>query len=381
MTTTPLSTTDFAVIGGGIAGASVACELAADSSVLLLEMESAPGYHTTGRSAAVFAPCYGPQSIRDLTRASESFFRAPPEGFADVSLFSPRPILMIAREDQREALDKLTEAVAAETVVRRLTGSALSRVQPLLRKGYATDGMLDELGQDIEVNALLQGYLRQFKARGGSVRAGAIVTSLNWDGTAWRIETTKGEVRATVIINAAGAWADEISAHAGAEAIGLIPKRRTAMIIADHATIKTAHLPITIDVDEEFYLKPDAGRLLISPADETPSVPCDAQPEELDIAIGADRIMTAFDLTIRRIESSWAGLRNFAPDGAPVVGYSDVKPGFFWLAGQGGYGIQSAPAMAQFAAAAARERPLPGYIAETGFDPQSVRPGRARIAA
>ena len=374
-------TTDFAVIGAGIAGTSVACELAAGASGVLLEMESTPGYHTTGRSAAVFAPCYGPQPIRDLTRASEAFFRAPPKGFADVPLFSPRPILMIARKDQRATLDTLTDSVATETVVRRLSGSDLTEVQPLLRDGYASDGMLDELGQDIEVNALHQGYLRQFKARGGKVMTAAGVTALEWDGNAWRIGTSKGEVRAAVIINAAGAWADDIGALAGAEQIGLVPKRRTAIMIANHATIKTAHLPITIDVDEEFYLKPDAGRLLISPADTTPSAPCDAQPEEMDIAIGADRIMTAFDLDIRRIENSWAGLRSFVADGAPVVGYAQGTPGFFWLAGQGGYGIQSAPAMARFAAAAALGRPVPDALAETGFDPDSVSPARLKRAS
>lgn len=381
MTAVPLGTADFAVIGGGIAGASVASELAAHGSVVLLEMESAPGYHTTGRSAAVFAPCYGPQPIRDLTRASEAFFRAPPEGFASVPLFSPRPILMIAREDQHAALEALIAAVETETAVRRLSGDALAEVQPLLRPGYASEAMLDEAGQDIEVNALHQGFLRRFKARGGTVLTGAEVTALEREGAGWRIGTARGELTAGVVINAAGAWADRVGALAGAERIGLVPKRRTAAMIADHATIDTARLPITIDAEEQFYLKPDAGRLLISPADETPSEPCDAWPEEMDIAICADRIMTAFDIEIRRIETSWAGLRNFVADGSPVVGYSEVQPGFFWLAGQGGYGIQSSPAMAQFAASAVLGQALPAHVADAGLDPARLRPARLGVAA
>lgn len=381
MSSTPLIQADIIVIGAGIAGASVAAELATEARVLLLEAESQPGYHTTGRSAAVFAPCYGPAPIRHLTRASEAFFQSPPDGFAAAPLFAPRPILMIARADQTAALDTLTEAVSSETTVRRLKAADLHQVQPLLRQDYATDGMLDELGQDIDVHGLHQGYLRQFKARGGTLLTGAEVTEIARDGTDWRVLTKAGSCSAQVVVNAAGAWAGEVGALAGAEQIGLTPKRRTAMIVADHPTIATSELPITIDVDETFYLKPDAGRLLISPADETPSAPCDAQPEELDIAICADRIMTAFDLDIRRIENSWAGLRSFVPDGAPVVGYSETRPGFFWLAGQGGYGIQSAPGLAKYAASAVLRRDVPSQVLDTGFDPESVRPGRLRVAA
>ena len=374
-------TADIVVIGGGIAGMSVAAELAADAHVLLLEMESQPGYHTTGRSAAVFAPSYGPTPVRQLTRASEAFFRAPPEGFTDTSLFSPRPVLMIARDDQLEALDSLIGAVASLSSVERLSADQVLECQPLLRPGYASAGMLDRLAQDIDVNALHQGYLRQFRKEGGHVATGAEVTAMEHDGTVWRITTKQGEFRAPVVVNAAGAWADVMGRIAGAGTIGLVPKRRTAMMIADHPTIRTAALPITIDVDEQFYLKPDSGRLLISPADETPSDPCDAQPDELDIAIGADRIMTAFDLTIRRIESSWAGLRSFVTDKAPVVGFSDKVPGFFWLAGQGGYGIQSAPALAAFAAARILNRqPAEGLMA-TGFDPATLFPERLKVAA
>ena len=381
MQTPPPETADILVIGGGIAGASVAAELAASARVILLERESQTGYHTTGRSAAVFAPCYGPTPIRQLTVASEPFFREPPEGFTSNPLFSPRPVLMIARDDQRAALDRLTEDVASQTEVERLDGEALAACQPLLRPGYASAGMMDRQGQDIDVHALHSGYLRMLRGRGGRVVTNAEVTGLAHDGTDWRVETRGGDFRAPLVINASGAWADVIGAMAGAGEIGLVPKRRTAMTIADHPTVRTAGLPITIDVDEEFYLKPDAGRLLISPADATPSEPCDAQPDEMDIAIGADRIMTAFDLTIRRIESSWAGLRSFVADKAPVAGFSDRVPGFFWLAGQGGYGIQSAPALAAFAANSVLGLPPSERLLATGFDPASLSPERLRSAA
>ena len=376
-----LGTADIVVIGAGIAGASVAAELAPHASVILLERESLPGYHSTGRSAAVFAPSYGPTPIRDLTRASRGFYENPPEGFTDASLFHPRPIMMIARDDQHASLDALIESVGQKTEVERLVGDRLTEMQPLLRPGYASAAMLDMMGQDIDVNALHQGYLRAFKAAGRTLVVKADVTGMAKSGEDWVVETTQGEVRAPVVVNAAGAWADEIGSMAGAEHIGLTPKRRTALTVADHATIETTLLPITIDIDENFYLKPDAGRLLISPADETPVAPCDVQPEELDIAICVDRIMTAFDLDIRRIDSKWAGLRSFVADGAPVVGYSTTAPGFFWLAGQGGYGIQSAPGMSQFAASAILRRDLPGFIADEGFAPESVRPDRLKEAA
>lgn len=381
MDSTERSATEILVIGAGIAGASVAAELAAHVPVVLLERESQPGYHSTGRSAAVFAPSYGPKPIRDITRASKHFLENPPEGFTAAPLFSPRTIMMIGREDQRPAIDALTAEVGTQTEVKRLRGAELREWQPLLRDGYASDAMLDLAGQDIDVHALHQGFLRLFKSRGGRVVTGAEVTAMERDGKGWRVDTPQGSFEAPVVVNAAGAWAGVVGDLAGAEDIGLTPKRRTAATIADTASFDTTHLPITIDVDEDFYLKPDAGRLLISPADETPCAPHDVQPEELDIAICADRIMTAFDVQIRRIESKWAGLRSFVPDKAPVAGFSGKVPGFYWLAGQGGYGIQSSPGMAQFAASAILGQPLPSYIADEGFDPAAVAPQRLRAAA
>lgn len=369
------------VIGAGIAGASVAAELAANLDVVLVEMESMPGYHTTGRSAAVFAPSYGPAAVRALTRASRSFLESPPEGFAAAPLMSPREILMIARPDQRDSLDGLMAMASAETEIELLDADGLYEHQALLRPGYAAAGMLDKGGQDIDVATLHQGYLRKFKASGGQLITDAAVSGLSRQGDGWIVETTKGRILAGVVINAAGAWADQIGQLAGAETVGLVPKRRTAMMIAEPSGFTQRDAPITIDIDEQFYLKPDAGRLLISPADETPTEPQDAQPDEMDVAICADRIMTAFALDIRRIENKWAGLRSFVRDKEPVIGYSAVAPGFFWMAGQGGYGIQSAPAAAKLAAALVQGQPVPSHIRDEGFDAANVAPDRKGLAS
>lgn len=372
---------DAIVIGAGIAGASVAAGLSQTMQTVLVEMEAQPGYHTTGRSAAVFAPSYGPQSVRALTRASRNFLGTPPDGFAENPLLTPREILMLAREDQLEALDGLIEMASCETSVERLVPEALRARQPLLRSGYAAAGMLDKDGQDIDVAALHQGFLRVFKARGGQLLNNAPVQALERIGNDWEVHTKIGTLTAPLVINAAGAWAEEIGQLAGAERIGLVPKQRTAMVVAEPEGFTRRDAPITIDVEEQFYLKPDAGRLLISPADETPSVPCDAQPEEIDIAICADRIMTAFDLDIRRIDNKWAGLRSFVADKEPVIGYSQVTPGFFWMAGQGGYGIQSAPAAAELATALVRGTPLPTHILDQGLDLRRIAPDRMACAA
>lgn len=373
--------TDVIVIGAGIAGASVAATLALTKSVTLLEMETQPGYHTTGRSAAVFAPSYGPPGVRALTRVSRAFYEAPPQGFTDAPLFSPRKILMIARADQADSLAALIDGVVSKTAVEQLDEAGMRAHQPLLRPGYAAGGMLDRGGQDIDVAALHQGYLRQLKARGSRIVTAAPVEGLERQGDHWLVTTPKGVFRAPVVVNAAGAWADQLGALAGAEHIGLTPKRRTALIVDEPSGFAARDAPITIDVDEKFYLKPDAGRLLISPADETPVAPCDAQPDEMDVAICADRIMTAFDLDIRRINNKWAGLRSFVTDKEPVIGFSNVVPGFFWMAGQGGYGIQSAPGAASLAAALISADPVPEALLAEGFDPAQVAPMRMGIAA
>ncbi len=367
---------DIAVIGGGMAGASVAAELAPHARVVLIERESQPGYHTTGRSAAIAVPTYGPAPIRALTRASDAFFHNPPAGFSDHPLFSPRHIVMVAREDQIAGLDALVEEVGDRASLQRLDAAELKAACPLLRDGYGAAGLLDTTGNDIDVASLHQGYLRGLKAAGGEVRTRTEVAGLMRDGDSWRVETSTGPIHAHIVVNAAGAWAGVVGAMAGAEDIGLIPKRRTATVIAAPDGTEVHALPMTIDIDEQFYLKPDAGRLLISPADETPDVPGDVQPEELDVAICVDRIETAFEIQVRRIENKWAGLRSFVADKSPVAGFSDRTPGFYWLAGQGGYGIQSAPALARFAAAQVLGRDVPADILDEGLEVSDLAPAR-----
>lgn len=370
------STYDFIVIGAGIAGASVAAELQREASVLVLEMEPRPGYHTTGRSAAVFAEAYGPPPIRALTRASYDFFMNPPDGFAQSPLLAERGALFVATASQLPALEDMYRELSAEQPVELLDAAAVRALNPLVRDGYAAGGLFDPRSMDIDVNALHQGYLRAFRAAGGTLATNAKVVGLSRADGRWRVDAGGKRYAAPVVINAAGAWAEELGRMAGAIATGLTPKRRTALIVAAPPGFDCARWPLTIDAEEQFYLKPDAGRLLVSPANEDPELPCDAQPDEMDIALCIDRIETAFDIAIRRIEHKWAGLRSFVADKAPACGFDSQAEGFFWLAGQGGYGIQSAPALSRAAAALAVGRPVPADILAQGLDLATISPRR-----
>ncbi len=367
---------DFLVIGAGMAGASVAAELAPHGSVLLLEAESQPGYHTTGRSAALFAPTYGPPAIRALTRASSGFYNAPPPGFAEHPLLQPRGALMMAREDQLDTLEALITEMSAEGDVIRMTPAQMRERVPILRDAYAAGGMLDDSSQDIDVHSLHQGYLGAMRRHGGRLQTDTGVTNLQYGNSKWSVECEKAAFTADIVINAAGAWAGRLGTMAGAIDIGLVPKRRTAVTVAAPEGRDIHDWPAVVDIDEQFYIKPDAGKLLLSPADETPSEPTDAQPEEIDIAICVDRVQSAFDLPVRRLESKWAGLRSFVADKNPVCGFDPGLSGFFWLAGQGGYGIQSAPALSRTAAALVRGQAVPEDVLGEGLDLASIAPGR-----
>ena len=375
---TVTGTYDFVVIGAGIAGASVAAELGDGASVLVLEGESQPGYHATGRSAAMYVPAYGPPAIRALTRAAGPFFHAPPQGFTEAPLLSRRDILMVAREDQRESTLAFMADAGDGADLEPVGGERVAAMQPLLRRGYATHGVIDRSGSEIDVNALHRGFLRLLKSRGGVVATNRPVSALRRDAGAgvWVITAGADEVRAPVIVNAAGAWAEQIGRMAGAEPIGLVPKRRTALMLAPPRDVDAGRLPMTIDMDEAFYLKPENGQILVSPANEDPMPPCDVQPEELDIAICLDRIERAFDMPITRPRSKWAGLRSFVADKTPVAGFSDAVDGFFWLAGQGGYGIQTSPSLARAAAGLAKGQGLPTDITDGGVTADMLAPSR-----
>ncbi len=367
---------DVIVIGAGMAGASVAALLAERRRVLLLEAEERVGYHATGRSAALFSEIYGNRSIRALTRGSRDFLRAPPEGFTDVPLIRPRASLFIATDRQLETLNGFAALPDVAPATRALSASEALALCPVLREDCLAAALLEPDSADLDVNALHQGYLRWFRARGGDLRAASPVLGLSRGAGGWRVRTGAEEHAAPVIVNAAGAWADELAGLAGVAPLGLTPLRRTAALVDPPAGVAVDAWPMVIDIAEAFYFKPDAGRLLISPADETPAAPGDAQPEDWDVALAVERIESATTLRIDRLRHRWAGLRTFAADRSPVVGFCAGAPGFFWLAGQGGYGIQTAPAMARAAAALIRGEPLPEDLRALGLAAADVSPAR-----
>ena len=371
---------DVIVIGAGIAGVGIAAHLGPHLRVMVLEQEAQPGYHTTGRSAAVFSESYGGTTVRLLSRGSRDFLMQPPAGFAHDPLLVPRGFLFVAREDQRESLEALaTQPDMRSTAIRMSPREACARM-PLLRPGYVADALLDEGASDIDVHALHQGYAAMLRHNGGKLLCNARVTAIEKQRGSWCITSQAGRFEAPLVVNAAGAWADELASLAGVARIGLQPLRRTAALVDVPPCEGMAHWPLTIDIDEEFYFKPDAGRLLISPGDETPSPPCDAVPDEMDLAIAVDRIERATTLDVRRMHSRWAGLRSFVADRTPVAGFAADAPGFFWLAGQGGYGIQTAPALSRFAAAQLLGRPMPADLMDLGLTAKSLSAGRLQCA-
>jgi D-arginine dehydrogenase len=370
---TDILTTDIVIIGAGIAGASAAFELAATHRVVLLEREAQPGMHSTGRSAAIFSEIYGNATVRGLSRASRRFLFDPPQGFASAPLVSPRATLFIAPKDQVAALHAMREDADVRKGTEEISRpDALKRV-PILRPEFVAEALFEPGASDIDVNGLHQSFLRGFKARGGTLVCGVNIQALE---PAWRVRTFTQTFQAPVIVNATGAWAGEVARLAGAALLTIEPKRRTVVLLDAPKEHDTRQWPLVIDADETFYFKPDAGRLLLTPADETPSPPCDAQPDEFDMALAVDRFETATTMKVARIAHKWAGLRTFAPDRTPIVGFDSKAKGFFWLAGQGGYGMQTSSAMARTAAALIRGNDLPRDIKDEGVTAQALSPAR-----
>lgn len=347
---------DIAIVGAGMAGASLAAELAGHASVLLIEAEERPGYHSTGRSAAFWSETYGGPRVQPLTSASGRFLAAPPGDFSDRSFLSPRGALHLAGEEGSAALDALSRQFAgADVAMERLDRSALERLIPGLRPGW-DEGVLEPSCTDIDVAALHAAYLKSARANGARLLTDARVERAERRQARWSLETRAGAITADVLVDAAGAWADPVAALASAAPIGVQPYRRT---IAQLRTVPAAppDMPLVIDALGRFYFKPEAGgRLWLSPHDETPCAAADCAPEEIDVARAIDRLEHVVDWRVERVEHSWAGLRSFAPDRLPVYGFDPVVPGFFWCAGQGGFGIQTAPAGAKLAASLLLQR-------------------------
>jgi D-arginine dehydrogenase len=362
---------DVIVIGAGIAGASVAAHLAETGSVLVLDMEERPGFHSTGRSAASYEPNYGPPSIRALTRAGRRYF-------SDGGYLTPRQTLFLMPDGQEEEFVKL---MAAQQGMREIALPAAHTLFPLLRHDYARRAILDPGTGDIDVDLLHQTFLRLVKSRGGKVLCSAPVESLDRRGGAWTVTTSKGHYGASILVNAAGAWGDLIAKLAGAAPLGLQPKRRSMAVVPMPAGVDPMVWPLTGDVGETWYCKPQSGKLLVSPADATPVDPHDAFADDMTLAEGLDRFQQAIDFEVTRVEHSWGGLRSFVPDGNPVVGYDPEAEGFFWLIGQGGYGIQTSPALSRLAAALVRGEAAPGDILDEGLALNELRPERFAIPA
>ena len=372
---------DVIVIGGGIAGVSIAYELSRRVRVTVLEMEATLAYHTTGRSAATFLETYGGQQIRALTTGSRAFFEEPPAIF-DSALVSPRPLLQFAREGRGHRIERMHASVLTLVPdVELLDGAQCREAFPLLKSDAAECGVYEPRAMALDVSALHQGYVRGARLNGTAIHRNAAVKSLVRGGESWSVTTADGVVhRAPVVVDAAGAWADLVATAAGVDPVGLAPLRRTIFMVASPLGDASSGLPNCSEVDQAFYVNPEGAQFLCSPADETPCPPSDAKPDEIQIAQAIESINAATDIGVRSVTSAWAGLRTFAPDRNFVVGEDPQAPGFFWLAGQGGYGIQTAPATARLAAALVLGDPAPADLVARGLDVTRLAPRREAIA-
>jgi D-arginine dehydrogenase len=375
---------DVLIVGAGIAGASLAWRLvqpgAMQRSVTLIERESQPGYHATGRSAAMFMQSYGPPQARALTRAGRVFYESPPAGFTATPLLTPRGALYVAQPGQGGLLNKLqAELRATGTTIDGLSANDALRLVPVLRREGLLGALYESDARDIDVHALHQAFLRGARRGGAVLRVGCELVSARHGGSSWQVALADGStVCCAVIVDAAGAWADEVALRCAVAPLGIEPRRRSAFTFDAPAGIASAGWPVVAGIDEDpgWYFKPDAGRLLGSPANADACPPHDVQPEELDIATGIARIEAVTTLTIRRPASTWAGLRSFAPDGELVIGADAHTPRFFWLAGQGGYGIQSAAGASLLAASLLTAQPLPEELAAQGVLATGMAPLR-----
>lgn len=371
---------DVLIVGAGMAGATAAYYLAPHAKVVVLEREAQPGYHTTGRSAAMYVETYGNATVRAITTASRAFYHHPPEDFSAGPLLTPRGALMVGDAAHHDALREAWNTMRALVPnIEWWTQDQILRRVPVLRPEAAMYAVHEPDAMDMDVHAIHQGFLRGAKGSGAAVVCDADVRLVRREGEVWCLETGAGRFCAPILVNAAGAWCDELAHMAGVAPVGLVPKRRTVFTFDGPQGLAFRDWPIVIDADERYYFKPDAGVLLATPANEDPMPPQDVQPEELDVAVAVDRLAQATTLQVRQVRRKWAGLRSFVADKSPVVGFAPDAAGFFWLAGQGGYGIQTAPAMGELAAALVRGLPVPPAIAAFGVRAEDLSAARVRL--
>lgn len=357
---------DIIVIGAGIAGVSVASRLAPSARVLVLDMEERPGFHSTGRSLATYEPNYGPAPIRALTRASRREFDGQ-------QLLSHRDSMFLVPDGQDREFDGL---MASQKGMRQISFAEAQSRFPLLDEAYCRRIVLDPATADIDVDLLLQNFLRRFKADGGTLACGEAAEAIDQNAGLWTVRSRNHTFRAPVIVNAAGAWGDRIAGLAGASLTGLQPKRRSIAVVAAPEGHDVTRWPWIGDIAETWYCKPQSGKLLVSPAEATPVDPHDAYADDMALAEGIDRFQQATGIEVTRVEHTWGGLRSFVPDGSPVVGFDPQREGFFWLIGQGGYGIQTSPALSRLAAALLRQEAVPPDIADEGLVLADISPAR-----
>lgn len=372
---------DYVIVGSGMAGVSLAYRLPESAQVLVLERESHAAYHSTGRSAAMFVETYGTETIRALTVAGNDFFSHPPAGFSDQPILLPRGVLYVGTADQQDLLDSQYQDWHEQGLdVSRLSAEEALAMVPCLDPAQLAGALYDGQGQDMDVHALHQGFLKGAQAKGVKLRLDTEVVSAKWDGECWEVQLNAepASLRTRVLVNAAGAWADTLAERCGVQALGIQPKRRSAFLFSPPEGVDHRDWPAVIDIGEEFYFKPDAGMLLGSPANADDVDAHDVVAEELDVATGIYRIEERTQLRIRRPSHTWAGLRSFAPDGELVIGQDAHCPGFFWLAGQGGYGIQTAAGASLLAASLLQKQDLPDSLKALNIDPAVVSPARFR---
>ncbi|HEX2763522.1 MAG TPA: FAD-binding oxidoreductase [Allosphingosinicella sp.] len=368
---------DFLIVGGGIAGLSAAARLAGHGKVVVLEAEEALGYHSSGRSVSFSHFGIGNAAVRGLTAWSRSFFETQPEGFCDTPVSRAMETLYLAPERQLRDLEALYSDMSRFTdAIEWLDAADMARLCPVLRTGPegAVKGLRDPTGLKLDANALLHSFAREVRRRGGEVLNGRRVAAVE---AGWTVRTENGDdFSAPVLINAAGAWADRLAAMAGVRPIGLQPKRRTIIVVDPPAGMDASAWPFVHSAAGDFYMLPEAGQLLVSPVDEVEDDPCDAQPEEYDVALAAYQLERYTTLTVGRVAHRWAGLRSFVADRTPTAGFDPEAEGFFWLVGQGGYGLQTAPAMSAAAESLVTGRPWPKGLADLGVMPELIRPDR-----